>query len=178
MLEVRYKKNNNLLEWLDAIVLALLVIVLLFTFGVRLCRVDGNSMNPGLVNGERVMISAWPYQANYGDVVVVDSYTPYGKPLVKRVIGKEGDEIDIDFGEGVVYRNGEALDEPYTAEPTYLKEENDFPMTVPEGNLFVMGDNRNHSSDSRSSMIGFIDERDVLGKALFRLFPFSKIGVL
>ncbi len=177
-LEKRVTHNKNLLEELDSIVLSLLAIVLVFSFGVRICRVDGSSMNPGLLDGERVLISSLPYRPAYGDVVVVDSYIEYGKPLVKRVIGLPGDTIDIDFGSGVVYRNGQALDEPYTAEPTYLKEEKDFPLTVPAGSLFVMGDNRNHSLDSRSTEIGFIDERDILGKALFRIMPFNKAGAI
>ena len=89
-----------------------------------------------------------------------------------------GDTIHIDFQNGIVYRNGEALDEPYTAEPTYLYESVDFPVTVPEGCLFVMGDNRNNSKDSRDTDIGFVDVRDVLGKVVFRLSPLNKIGVI
>lgn len=177
-MEKRYKKNNNLLEWVDSLTLALLVIVLIFTFGVRSCMVDGSSMNPGLVNGEKLVITSLPYQPRYEDVVVIDNYTPHGKTLVKRVIGLPGDTIDIDFEQGIVYRNGEALEEPYTAEPTYLAEDKTFPVTVPAGNIFVMGDNRNHSLDSRSEDVGFIDIRDVLGKALFRLFPLNKAGVV
>ena len=97
---------------------------------------------------------------------MIDAYTAYGDPLVKRVIGIEGDTIDIDFQNGIVYLNGEALEEPYTAEPTYLQESVTFPVTVPEGCLFVMGDNRNHSTDSRDDRVGFVDERDVLGRLL------------
>ena len=109
---------------------------------------------------------------------IVDSYIPYGKPLVKRVIGKAGDTIDIDFTAGIVYRNGEALDEPYTAEPTYTYEGMDFPLTVPDNCLFLMGDNRNGSKDSRSTDIGCVDTRDILGTALWRILPFSKIGAV
>ena len=115
---------------------------------------------------------------NKGDVVIVDSYIPYGKPLVKRVIGKAGDTIDIDFTAGIVYRNGEALEEPYTAEPTYTYEGMDFPLTVPDNCLFLMGDNRNASLDSRSSYVGCIDERDILGKVLLCFLPFSDFGVV
>ena len=82
------------------------------------------------------------------------------------MIGIEGDTIDIDFQNGIVYLNGEVLEEPYTAEPTYLQESVTFPVTVPEGCLFVMGDNRNHSTDSRDDRVGFVDERDVLGRLL------------
>lgn len=111
-------------------------------------------------------------------MVVIDSYTDYGKLLIKRVIGMEGDVIDIDFQTGVVYRNGQPLDEPYTAEPTYLSEGVAFPLTVPDGMLFIMGDNRNNSKDSRSPEIGCVSARDVLGQAVLRLTPFDKFGAI
>ena len=127
---------------------------------------------------QKVLRAAVDELAVNGDVVIVDSYIPYGKPLVKRVIGKAGDTIDIDFTAGIVYRDGEALDEPYTAEPTYTYEGMDFPLTVPDNCLFLMGDNRNGSKDSRSTDIGCVDTRDILGTALWRILPFSKIGAV
>lgn len=151
---------------------------LIYTFGVRLIRVDGRSMQPTLLDGERLVISSWKYTAEPGDIVVIDSHTSYGKPLVKRVIATGGDTVDIDFEKGVVYVNGSALVEPYTAEPTYLEETVVFPITVPEGCIFVLGDNRNNSKDSRSADIGCVDERDVLGKVLLRLMPVNRFGVV
>jgi len=162
----RYKRNKDALEWLEAVALAVVAVALVFTFGVRMIRVDGESMLPTLQDGERLLISSLPYEPAYGDIIIIDQYTEYGEPLVKRVIGIGGDTIDIDFQAGVVYRNGEPLDEPYTAEPTYLQESVTFPVTVPQGCLFVMGDNRNHSTDSRDTRVGFIDVRDVLGRVL------------
>ena len=171
----RYKRNKDILEWYDALAVAVAVIALVFTFGLRVVQVDGHSMQPTLLNGERLLMT--PLKTpDYGDVVIVDSYIPYGKPLVKRVIGKAGDTIDIDFTAGIVYRNGEALDEPYTAEPTYLYESVDFPITVPDGCLFLMGDNRNNSTDSRDSRVGCVDKRDIMGAAVLRVLPFGKIG--
>ena len=162
----KFRRNKDNLEWLEAIVLAVVAVALIFTFGVRMIRVDGESMLPTLQDGQRLMITSYPYTPQRGDIVVIDAYTAYGDPLVKRVIGIEGDTIDIDFQNGIVYLNGEALEEPYTAEPTYLQESVTFPVTVPEGCLFVMWDNRNHSTDSRDDRVGFVDERDVLGRLL------------
>ena len=170
-----YRRNKEALEWYDALAMAVAVIAIVFTFFVRIVKVDGHSMDPTLFNGERILINLMK-QPDYGDIVVVDGYTSYGKPLVKRVIGKGGDTIDIDFASGIVYRNGVALDEPYTAEPTYLYESVDFPITVPDGCLFVMGDNRNNSTDSRDSRVGCVDERDIMGAAMLRILPFGKIG--
>lgn len=173
----RYRRNKETLEWYDALAVAVAVIALVFTFVVRIVQVDGSSMVPTLADGERVVIASF-LQPDYGDVVVIDGYIPYGKPLVKRVIGKAGDIIDIDFDAGIVYRNGEALDEPYTAEPTWMYESVSFPITVPDGCLFIMGDNRNNSRDSRDTEIGCVDTRDVLGVALWRVLPFSKMGAI
>ena len=171
----RYKRNKDILEWYDALAVAVAVIALVFTFGLRVVQVDGHSMQPTLLNGERLLMT--PLKTpDYSDVVIVDSYIPYGKPLVKRVIGKAGDTIDIDFEAGIVYRNGAALEEPYTAEPTYLFESVEFPITVPDGCLFLMGDNRNNSTDSRDVSVGCVDERDIMGAAVLRVLPFGKIG--
>lgn len=173
----KYRRNRDTLEWYDALAVAVAAIALIFTFAVRIVQVDGSSMNPTLYNGERVLIATF-LKPDYGDVVIIDSYIPYGKPLVKRVIGKAGDVIDIDFDKGIVYRNGEALEEPYTAEPTWTYESVEFPITVPDGCLFIMGDNRNNSKDSRDREIGCVDTRDVLGVALWRIMPFNKMGAV
>lgn len=125
-----------------------------------------------LANGDKLIVWGAGYEPQRGDVVIVDSYTAYGKPLVKRVIAKGGDTISIDYASGTVTVNGEVLDEDYIAEPTYLGYDVEFPYTVPEGTVFVMGDNRNNSLDSRSSYVGCIDERDILGKVLVCFLPF------
>lgn len=173
----RYKRNKETLEWYDCLALSIVIIALVFTFCVRVVRVDGNSMVPSLLNEERILITGLG-TLDYGDVVVVDSYTDYGRPLVKRVIGKAGDTIDIDFAAGIVYRNDIPLTEPYTAEPTWLFESVTFPVTVPQGRLFLMGDNRNNSTDSRDTRVGCVPVDDILGRALWRIMPFSKIGAI
>lgn len=170
------KNRQNLLEWYEALVFALVVLVVSFSFLFRIIMVNGGSMEPTLNNGDRLIIWAAGYQPQKGDVIVVDGYIDYGKPLVKRIIATGGDTVDIDFFAGTVAVNGEVLDEPYIAEPTYASFDVAFPLTVPEGAVFVMGDNRNASTDSRDSRIGFVDERDILGKVIFRIAPFDRMG--
>ena len=171
----RYKRNKDILEWYDALAVAVAVIALVFTFSLRVVQVDGRSLQPTLLTGERLLMT--PLKTpDYGDVGIVDSYIPYGKPLVKRGIGKAGDTIDIDISVGIVYCDVDAMFEPYTAEPTYLYESVDFPITVPDGCLFLMGDNRNNSTDSRDVSVGCVDERDIMGAAVLRVLPFGKIG--
>ena len=157
---------------------AALVLVLVFSLFFRIIQVDGESMVPTLQNGDKLIVWGAGYEPQRGDVVIVDSYTAYGKPLVKRVIARGGDVVNIDYQAGTVSVNGEILQEAYIAEPTYLGYDVTFPYTVPEGTVFVMGDNRNASLDSRSSYVGCIDERDILGKVLLCFLPFSDFGVV
>ncbi len=170
------KKNQNIVEWYEALIFALTFLVLLFTFVVRVVAVNGSSMVPTLHSGDRLLVQSSLFGVDRGDVVVVDSYIEYGKPLVKRVIAVGGDQVDIDAEAGQVFVNGQLLDEPYIAEPTHQAGNMEFPLTVPEGCVFVMGDNRMHSTDSRFQDIGFIDERDILGRVLYRIYPFDSIG--
>ena len=172
------KHNPEWFEWYDAAVFGLAVIVLCFTFVVRIVTVDGHSMEPTLSSGQRVAVQSAFYRPQRGDVVVVDSYSRYGDMLVKRVVGVGGDVIDIDFESGIVYRNGEALEEPYVLGPTTLSYDIQFPITVPQGSVFLLGDNRNGSKDSRDAGVGTIDEGYVLGKAVFSIFPLSRFGAL
>ncbi len=178
MEETRFRRNVDILDWYDALVFALAVLVLVFAFCARIVVVSGSSMNNTLTDGDRLLVQSTFYTPQRGDVVVVDSYINYGKPLVKRVIAKGGDTVDINVEQGLVYVNGEALDEPYVPEGTLSTGNVEFPLTVPEGTLFLMGDNRQHSTDSRSSDVGFIDERDILGKVVLRIYPFNKIGLI
>ncbi len=172
------RRRTNLVEWCESITWAAVLMMLVFTFGVRVAQVDGSSMEPTLYHGERVLLSSLPYTPRHGDIIVTDSAVRYGKVLIKRVIGCPGDTIDIDFAAGVVYRNGQPLEEPYAAAPTTLYEGTDFPLTVPAGQLFLMGDNRDHSLDSRSPDVGLVDARDVLGRVLVRILPLNKLGAL
>ena len=166
------EEGRDLYEWAQALVCSVLAVVLLFTFVIRLIGVDGHSMVPTLQDGDRLLVlnAMLDNDYEYGDIVVLRKDTFLEEPIVKRVIATEGQTVDIDFVSGAVYVDGELL-EDYINEPTYVEEGTEFPLTVPEGSIFVMGDNRNHSSDSRSSDLGTVDTRYVIGKAVFLLFP-------
>ena len=186
------KKENSreLYEWVQALVGSVLTVVLVFTFVIRLIGVDGHSMVPTLQDGDRLLVlnSMLYSDYKYGDIVVLRKEAFLEEPIVKRVIATEGQTVDIDFDAGVVYVDGQALEEDYINEPTCLEEGTEFPLTVPEGSIFVMGDNRNRSSDSRDSRLGTVDTRYVIGKAVFLAFPganeatgqkeLSRIGVI
>lgn len=171
--------GRGLLDWAQALALAISAIVIIFTFFARIIGVDGDSMNPTLIDRDRLIISHIAYDPTPGDIVVIH-VEGYSEPLIKRVVATEGQTVMLAPDEGLVYVDGVALDEPYTAEPT--RKNYDVPaytdIVVPDGCLFVMGDNRNHSSDSRSATVGMIDERQVIGRALWRLFPLGSFGGL
>ena len=149
----------ELYEWIESAVLAVVFVILLFTFGARTSVVSGSSMIDTLHDGDMLFISRWGFSADQGDIVVVTKPYEDNEPIIKRIVATEGQRVDIDFVEGIVYINGEALDEPYTHTPTNRHYDMEFPLTVPEGHVFVMGDNRNGSYDSRASEIGFVDTR-------------------
>lgn len=182
------KTGCELYEWVQALVCSALVVVLVSTFGLRLIGVDGHSMLPTLQHGDRLLVlnSLLYHDYQYGDIVVLRKESFGQEPIVKRVIATGGQTVDIDFTQGIVYVDGEALEEDYIYEPTYTEEGTEFPLVVPEGSIFVLGDNRNGSSDSRHSLLGTVDERCVIGKAVWLLFPgpdvireervFSRVG--
>ena len=168
------RSGREAYEWVQTLVCSVLAVVLVFTFTVRGFRVDGQSMRETLQDGDMLLILNDHLCGGYqpGNIVVLRKASfRDGKPIVKRVIALEGQTVDIDFGAGIVYVDGEALEEDYIREPTWMSEDLDFPMTVPEGHIFVLGDNRNNSSDSRHKDLGPIDTRMVVGKAVFLAVP-------
>lgn len=172
------KRNfvKNVYDWADSMAFAVIAVVIVFTFFLRIMGVNGDSMLPTLENGNYVLISDLFYTPEQGDVVVITPTASFSLPIIKRVIATQGQTVDIDFTKGEVYVDNMVVDEPYIAEPTILREDMTFPQTVPEGHLFVMGDNRNNSLDSRSKSIGMVDTRYILGKAFLRVKPISKFG--
>lgn len=165
--------EHTVYDWAKSLISAVVGVVLLFTFLVRLIGVSGGSMQNTLYTGDRVLVlNSLFCDFKPGDVVVVDAYNaPLNDTLVKRVIAVGGQTVDIDFATGVTYVDGVALDEPYIKEPTYTTDGTQFPLTLAEDEVFVMGDNRNHSTDSRSDRLGPVKEDYLQGKALFLLFP-------
>lgn len=190
-LEEKFSLKKEIFEWLEVIVSAMILVVFLFTFVFRIATIDGPSMQNTLHSGEKVIISNIFYTPKAGDVVVISRNASNDsndedvsdKPIIKRIIATAGQTVDIDFEAGKVYVDGKALDEPYTKTPTNLKYDDGvvFPLVVSEGSVFVLGDNRNDSLDSRSARIGncgMVDTRYILGRAVIRIYPFSKFGRL
>lgn len=180
------KPSDDLFYWLSAVTTALVCLVLVFTFLGRLTRVDGESMENTLVDGQLLLVWSLGYEPQQGDIVVLNKTMAEhlnGVAIVKRVIAVGGQTVDIDYATNTVYVDGEVLDEPYIKEPMWdvtgadpYRTETHF--EVPEGSVFVMGDNRNNSDDSRDNRIGTVDEGYILGKAVFSVFPFSTFGVM
>ncbi len=180
--------GREMYEWLRSCAAAVLSIVLVFTFLIRMMGVKGPSMIPTLQDGDRLLVldSTLVSQYRRGDVVIARKDTFSEDPIVKRVIAVGGQTVDIDFSAGVVYVDGEAQREDYINDLTYTYEGTNFPLTVPEGSVFLMGDNRNMSTDSREPRIGTVDERYLIGRAVFLIYPgpdnvtekrdFSRVG--
>lgn len=187
--KAQYKPFANALEWAGSLVYAVLAMLLINLFVFRSITVDGISMNDTLQDKDRVVSTNFFYTPSRGDIVVVQAdkiqnYNTrlYGEPIIKRVIALAGDTVKFDFSAGEVYlkKAGESefalLDEDYIAEPTYrsLDMQSGEEHTVPEGCVFVMGDNRNNSLDSRDRLVGDVDTDLIMGKAFVRLFPIDQ----
>ena len=184
------KENNgrgmkSLLENLETVIVAICIALIVFALGFRICTVSGDSMYATLKNGERLIVSNIGYTPERYDIIVfhMTGEGKFNEPLVKRVIATGGEWIDIDFttwtvrvADNASMENAVIIDEPYIYLEGATRYPNlKFPLYVPEGYLFVMGDNRNGSADSRHEKCGLVDERRVLGKVICRLYPFEKM---
>lgn len=166
--------SQSILECVHDVVYIMAVVLIVFTFFIRVVIVSGDSMFDTLADGDYLLVLNNPVcgTLEQGDIVVASMERfRGGEPIVKRVIATEGQVVDIDFNAGVVYVDGEALSEPYTYTGTTISEGMKFPLVVSEGCLFLMGDNRNESMDSRNPDIGLVDTREVLGKVIWLMIP-------
>ena len=176
--EIRsYIKRYDMLDWFEALITAGIFAMVIFIFFVQIVIVDGNSMNPTLLDKERLLTVPCYTELEYQDIVVIRRDD--GQPIIKRVIATEHQEVDIDVEAGTVSVDGKVLDEPYIAGKTNSdggEKSIGFPITVPEDCIFVMGDNRNKSLDSRSGTVGLIENKNIVGKAVLIIFSLHKTG--
>lgn len=173
--------GKSLVLYFHDLVYMMITIMLVFLLLFRVIVVSGDSMYSTLWDGDFLLLlgNVFYQEPQRGDVVVISKKSfDDGKPIVKRVIATEGQTVNIDFAAGIVYVDGNALEEPYIRELTYVYEGVNFPLTVAENCIFVLGDNRPVSRDSRSPEIGQIDKREVLGKALVLMLPGTNHGKL
>ena len=174
--------KGDLFVWLQALMVCLVTLIVVFTFCGRVVGVKGDSMYPTLHDGDMLLLRSVGYTPKQGDIVVLNKKSGvFDEAIVKRIIAVGGQTVSIDYAAGTVTVDGQVLDEPYIAEVMTLPPdpyENITEVTVPEGSVFVMGDNRNHSSDSRDQRLGTVDERYILGQAVMVFYPFRDIRLL
>ena len=170
-----------LLDWIETIVMAFVIVTVVFTFAARVVTVDGASMEPNYYNGDRVLVTSLAGEAEAGDVIII--VHTLEETLIKRVVATEGQVVDFDNELGELIVDGQVVSgEVYgtrngiTFAPENMDDTMDFPQTVPKGCVFVLGDHRDDSTDSRKLSVGMVDRRNILGRVVFNLYPMSKIG--
>ncbi len=165
-------------DWLKSMLFAVSVVVLILSFAVRLVTIDGDSMNDTLINLDRAILTTFNYTPQNGDIVAIAHGGNLNKTIIKRIIATAGQTIKIDYEKAQVIVDGVILNEPYIKDPTTQQGNWDIPEVIPEGYVFVMGDNRRVSLDSRNSDVGLIPVDDIIGKAQVVISPFSHIKYL
>ncbi len=162
-------------EWIEALIPALITAILILTFVCRLVTVKGESMEKTLLEDDKLVIRNFFYKPKNGDIVVIGpTWNLPEHIIVKRIIATPGQTFSINFDSGDITVDGAIINEPYIKERTKLEEGGEIPSVIPEGHVFVMGDNRNNSTDSRSYRLGLVPIEDIVGKAEYIVFPFNR----
>ncbi len=169
------KSMSIIYDWVQCILIAFIAVAILLTFAFRVINVDGDSMMDTLFNSDKVLVSELFYTPKDNDVVVISHGAQFPKPIIKRVIATAGQTLDINFETGEVVVDGIVINEDYIIGET-KRGNAEIPSVIPEGKVFVMGDNRSVSLDSRFEEIGLINETDIIGKAEFVFLPFEHFG--
>lgn len=170
--------KKEIFEWIQSIAIALIIALVIRTYVFTLVKVDGKSMYPTLDDGDRLVVTRLAYTPKNGDIIIFTPTLHKDTPYVKRVIGVEGQTVDINFNTGAVSVDGKILKENYINEITQLRGNVKFPVIVEKDCVFVLGDNRNHSRDSRFSDVFMVNKKTIMGKAQIRIFPFDSVGNL
>lgn len=190
---IRQKLLSAVISFAETMIITMFAVSLIFTYIVRVTIVNGESMMNTLMPEDRIVMTTWYNTPRQGDIVVINAAESVtigengelvtGKGMrhniVKRIIATEGQSVDFDFEKGIVFVNGKALNEPYILGFTHRDEgafTGKYPVTVPDGYVFVLGDNRINSRDSRSDELGFVDVDNIIGKIILRIFPLDSIG--
>ncbi len=168
--------RKEIFEWIQAIVIALVIALLIRSYVFSLIKVNGHSMQPTLYHNERLVVTKLMYTPRQGDVIILDPPAHQQGPYVKRVVAVGGQTIDIDYDNQKVYLDGVELQEDYIKESISSRGNIKLPMRVPENTVFVLGDNRNNSRDSRYRDIGVVPHENIIGKVTIRIWPLDKIG--
>ena len=177
--EEKFSFSGFIYDWVGTLLIAFAVLLLVMAFFLRQITVNGSSMNDTLHNKDRLVVSSFMYEPSPGDIVVVTHGEKFDEPIIKRVIAVEGQHLEIDYFNNKVIVDGNVLDESYAKGITIrLTNSTQIPDTIPKGYVFVMGDNREDSLDSRSRKIGLIPVENIIGKVIYRIYPFEKMGTV